>query len=80
MRRFVVARSAWFEDLQPTLIASAQEAGLSLASEEVAPPGEIDGAGATVLEFVHMGLNGCTRVYNSKLSPRRYVYSTVGKR
>jgi predicted nicotinamide N-methyase len=44
--RFVLARSAWFEDLQPTLVARMEEAGLALLSEQA----DSD-AGATVLEF-----------------------------
>ena len=32
--RFVLARSSWFEDLQPTCVACAEEAGLALISAE----------------------------------------------
>ena len=32
--RFLLARSAWFEDLQPTCVACAEEMGLSLLSSE----------------------------------------------
>ena len=43
---FVIARSAWFEDLQPTLVAYMEVAGLLRVSEFVDA-----GEGATVLEF-----------------------------
>lgn len=49
--RFLVARSAWFEDLQPTLVACAEEAGLRLLSESTLPGRNDDGTRATVLEF-----------------------------
>ena len=44
--RFVIARSAWFEDLQPTLLAAVETAGLRLVGASV--DGE---AGAAVLEI-----------------------------
>lgn len=55
--RLLVARSAWFEDLQPTLVATAEEHGFALASEETRAGGgasdsDLDESDATVLEFV----------------------------
>ena len=44
--RLLLARSAWFEDLQPTLLAAAEAAGLRLV--EVFRDAE---AGAAVLEI-----------------------------
>ena len=44
--RFVIARSSWFEDLQPTLVAHMEGVGLALASESTDRE-----EGATVLEF-----------------------------
>ena len=52
--RFVLACSAWFGDLEPTLLASAAGAGLRLASrEEMARRGAAEGEQRpVVLEFV----------------------------
>ena len=55
--RFVLASSAWFRDLQPTLVASAEEVGLVLSNEEqVATEGEAPASasseGPVILEFV----------------------------
>lgn len=44
--RFVIARSAWFEDLQPTLVAHLEDVGLSLLSSTF----DLN-EGATILEF-----------------------------
>jgi predicted nicotinamide N-methyase len=49
--RFALARSAWFEDLQPTLVASAEELGMLLVEDEGVRTG--DGAEARVLVFAN---------------------------